>query len=208
SDDAKVGDPVVAIGSPFALPETVTSGIVSQTQRSIRAPNGFTISSAIQTDAAINPGNSGGPLINADGQVIGLNDQIETDTSSATGQGQNAGIGFATPINEDVQVANALIAGKTPQHAYIGIHLPDSNTAPAKVEDISAGGPGAKAGLQNGDVITKVNNTPITTSNQFIAVLGNYKPGDSVTLTINRTGQVKTVKVTLTNRPRIAPTEG
>jgi len=113
SSDAQVGDPVVAIGSPFSLPETVTAGIVSQTGRSITAPNQYTISGAIQTDAAINPGNSGGPLLDADGQVLGLNDQIETNNSTATGEGSSSGVGFATPGNEDVKIANTIIAGKT-----------------------------------------------------------------------------------------------
>ena len=115
SDGAEVGDPVVAIGSPFSLPETVTSGIVSQVGRSITAPNNYTITGAIQTDAAINPGNSGGPLLDANGQVLGLNDQIETNSD------QSAGVGFATPGNTDQQIANEIIAGKTVKHSYVGV---------------------------------------------------------------------------------------
>ncbi len=103
---------MVAIGSPFSLPETVTSGIVSQTGRSITAPNNFTIPGAIQTDAPINPGNSGGPLLNADGEVLGLNDQIETNNTTAGGEGSSSGIGFATPGNEDEKVANTIISGQ------------------------------------------------------------------------------------------------
>ena len=103
---------MVAIGSPFSLPETVTSGIVSQTGRSITAPNGWTIPGAIQTDAPINPGNSGGPLLNANGEVLGLNDQIETNNTTVGGEGSSSGIGFATPGNEDQKVANTIISGK------------------------------------------------------------------------------------------------
>ncbi len=170
SDTAQVGDPVVAIGSPFSLPETVTSGIVSQTQRTIQAPNSYYIPDAIQTDAAINPGNSGGPLLNADGEVLGLNDQIETDSqNSATGEGQNAGIGFATPSNEDQRIAHEIIAGKTVQHAFLGIAtrqptganlLSTQQSTGVTITQVVTGGPAAKAGLEIDDVITKINGTP------------------------------------------------
>jgi putative serine protease PepD len=218
STAAQVGDPVVAIGSPFSLPETVTSGIVSQTQRVIQAPSKFSIPDAIQTDAAINPGNSGGPLLDAQGQVLGLNDQIETNSQNAlTGQGQNAGIGFATPANEDVAIANALIAGKPVQHAYLGIK---SSAASANQESLSthsqgvsiggvmAGGPAAKAGLQVNDVIEKINSTKITSFDQLVSMLAADKPGQTITLTIARNGQTKHVQVTLGNRPTIRNAAG
>ncbi len=115
SSDAQVGDPVVAIGSPFSLPETTTAGIVSQTGRSITAPNNYTIPNAIQTDAAINPGNSGGPLLDANGHVLGLNDQIETNNQTAQGEGSSSGVGFAIPSNTVAQIANAIIGGKPGQ---------------------------------------------------------------------------------------------
>jgi S1-C subfamily serine protease len=127
SDSAEVGDPVVAIGSPFSLPETTTAGIVSQTSRTIQAPNQYWIPGAIQTDAAINPGNSGGPLLNAQAQVIGLNDQIDTNNTTSGGEGSSSGVGFATPINEDAKVANDIISGKKPQHAYVGVCLENGN---------------------------------------------------------------------------------
>jgi putative serine protease PepD len=207
---------VVAIGSPFSLPETVTSGIVSQTGRVIQAPTNppYSIPDAIQTDAAINPGNSGGPLLNADGEVLGLNDQIDTNTSSATGQGQNAGIGFATPSNEDQQVAGELIAGKTVQHAYIGLsleppqQLTTSNASSAVVKQITPGGPAAKAGLQVNDVVTKLDSTPVTTTDGLISLLARYTPGTTVTLTVDRNGQSKQIKVTLANRPKTVGSGG
>ena len=209
SDTAQVGAPVVAIGSPFSLPETVTSGIVSQTGRVIQAPTTppYSIPDAIQTDAAINPGNSGGPLLNASGEVLGLNDQIETNTSSATGQGQNAGVGFATPANEDAKVADELIAHQTVQHPYLGVSLQSpkqlttNNASSAVVEKVAKGTPGAKAGLQVGDVVTKLNSTAINTSNGLISLLARYNPGQKVTLTIDRSGQTKQITVTLGNRP-------
>jgi putative serine protease PepD len=205
SSSAVVGDPVVAIGSPFGLPETVTSGIVSQTGRSIKAPNGWTISDAIQTDAAINPGNSGGPLLNADGQALGLNDQIETDTSSATGQGQNAGIGFATPGNEDVTVANQIISTGSAQHAYLGVGLAPDTKSGAEISQVFKNSPGSSAGLEVNDVITKLDGSSITSTNQLINMLNDhYKPGQKITLTVQRQGQTKQIKVTLGQRPETA----
>jgi putative serine protease PepD len=214
SSDAVVGDPVVAIGSPFGLPETTTAGIVSAVGRNITAPNNYTIPGAIQTDAAINPGNSGGPLLDAAGDVLGLNDQIETNSDDS------AGVGFATPANEDVQVAQQIIAGKTVEHAYVGVCLePPSNGKGAEVTPSSAssscttgpvvaGSPAAKAGLVAGDTITKVDDKTISNPDSFISVVSGYKPGDVVTLTITTpAGKVKKVKVTLGNRPATAPTE-
>jgi putative serine protease PepD len=210
SSSAQVGDPVVAIGSPFSLPETVTSGIVSQTQRTIQAPNGYYIPDAVQTDAAINPGNSGGPLLNAQGQVLGLNDQIETNTQNpTTGEGQNAGIGFATPSNEDQRIAQEIISGKAAQHAYLGIATPSAaqdvlSTKTSRgitISKVEAGGPAAKAGLQVNDLIEKIDGTQVTSYDQLISVIARYSPGQTVTLTIVRDGQTKQVKVTFGNRP-------
>jgi putative serine protease PepD len=218
SDTAQVGDPVVAIGSPFSLPETVTSGIVSQTGRVIQAPTTpqpYSIPDAIQTDAAINPGNSGGPLLNAEGDVLGLNDQIETDeTNTSTGQGQNAGIGFATPANEDAKVANEIIAGKTVQHSYLGVSLSQANALSTNnaggttIEKMTADSPASKAGLQDGDVITKIDGAAVASSDGLISILARYNPGQSVTLTIDRSGQTKQIKVTLGNRPKTVGSGG
>ncbi|HTW12035.1 MAG TPA: trypsin-like peptidase domain-containing protein [Solirubrobacteraceae bacterium] len=216
SSSAQVGDPVVAIGSPFGLPETVTAGIVSAVGRSITAPNGYTITGAIQTDAAINPGNSGGPLLNAAGDVLGLNDQIQTSS------GSSAGIGFATPANADIQVINAIIAGKPVKHPYVGVCLenpqsgsgaeivPANSASSCSSGPVVAGSPAARAGLQPGETITKVNGKAIASSDAFIQVISAYQPGDTVTLTVEKphNGGTAQVKVTLGNRPKSAPTAG
>jgi putative serine protease PepD len=214
SNEAQVGDPVVAIGSPFGLPGTTTAGIVSAVGRSITAPNNYTIPGAIQTDAAINPGNSGGPLLDADGDVLGLNDQIQTSS------GDSAGVGFATPSNADVQVANTIIAGKKVEHPYVGVCLQDSTNGGAEIattasegqcstSSVVAGSPAAKAGLQPGDTITKINGKLITDSDGFISVISGYKPGDTVKLTvIEPDKKMESVTVTLGDRPASAPTAG
>jgi S1-C subfamily serine protease len=214
SNDAQVGDPVVAIGSPFGLPETTTAGIVSAVGRSITAPNNYTIPGAIQTDAAINPGNSGGPLLDANGDVLGLNDQIQTSS------GSSAGVGFATPANTDLQVADTIISGKAVKHPYVGVCLVDASSGGAEISPSSgsdcstgpvvAGSPAAKAGLKPGDVITKVDNKQISDSDAFIAAISTYQPGDTVTLTVRaaKSTSTKQVKVTLGTRPRSAPTAG
>jgi S1-C subfamily serine protease len=217
SSQAQVGDPVVAIGSPFGLPETTTTGIVSQTGRSIQAPNGYTIPNAVQTDAAINPGNSGGPLLDANAHVLGLNDQIETNNSTAGGEGSSSGVGFAVPSDTVKQVATQIISGHQVQHAYIGVCLNGQNGSGAQIatqasqscpSPVSPGSPAAQSGLQAGDTITAINGTPIATTDQFIATIDHYKPGQKVTLSVTSSGQSKHVTVTLANRPVKTPTGG
>ncbi|HEY2440683.1 MAG TPA: trypsin-like peptidase domain-containing protein [Solirubrobacteraceae bacterium] len=205
SDAPQVGDPVVAIGSPFSLPETTTAGIVSQTGRSITAPNNYTIPGAIQTDAPINPGNSGGPLLNAEAQVIGLNDQIETNNTTQSGQGSSSGVGFATPINTDAKVANDIIAGKQVQHAYVGVELSGRSSGGAQVSSVQPNSPATAAGLQQGDLITAIDAKTVSTTDQFIATIDNYSPGQTVTLTVTRSGQSKQVQVKLGVRPSSSP---
>ena len=215
STTAQVGDDVVAIGSPFSLPETVTSGIVSQTGRSIQAPNGWTIPGAIQTDAPINPGNSGGPLLNASGEVLGLNDQIETNNTTVGGEGSSSGIGFATPGNEDIRVANTIISGKPVDHGYVGVSLASSTEGGAKIasssrssseQPIEPNSPASRAGLEPGDLITAVDGQPITSTEAFIAKIAADSAGQTVTLTVKRDGQTKQIKVTLGKQPAKAPT--
>jgi putative serine protease PepD len=202
SSTAQVGDPVVAIGSPFSLPETTTEGIVSQVGRSITAPNNYQITGAIQTDAAINPGNSGGPLLDANAHVLGLNDQIQTNS------GSSAGVGFAVPSNTVAQIANQIIGGHPIKHAYVGVDLSSSSTGGAQVKGVQPGAPASTAGIRTNDLITAVNGKPVSSTEQFIAAVNNYSPGQSITVTIKRGGQTKQVKVTLGTRPASAPTGG
>ena len=208
SSDAQVGDPVVAIGSPFSLPETTTTGIVSQTGRSITAPNNYTIPNAIQTDAAINPGNSGGPLLDANGHVLGLNDQIETNNQTAGGEGSSSGVGFAIPSNTVARIANAIIGGQSIKHAYVGVELSSATAGGARVTSVQPTSPGAQAGLQAGDLITAVNGKTVITTDQFIATVDTHAPGQTVTLTIKRDGQTQTIKVKLGTRPAATPKGG
>jgi putative serine protease PepD len=211
SSAAQVGDPVVAIGSPFSLPETTTAGIVSATGRSIQAPNNFTITGAIQTDAAINPGNSGGPLLDASAHVLGLNDQIQTNS------GSSAGVGFATPGNTVQRIANEIISGKTPQHSYVGVDLNPDSTGGAQISSqpdqqgdapVRSGSPAAQAGLQPGDLITSVNGQTITSTEQFIETVDQYPPGQTITIKYKRNGAMHTATVKLGTRPNVTPTQG
>jgi putative serine protease PepD len=209
SSDAQVGDPVVAIGSPFSLPETTTQGIVSAVGRSIQAPNGYTITGAIQTDAAINPGNSGGPLLDANAQVLGLNDQIQTNNTNATGEGSSSGVGFATPSNTDARIANAIISGRPVKHAYVGVELnASSNSGGAQISSVSSGSPAQSVGLQSGDVVTAINGRSISSTEQFIETVDAYAPGQTIKVTVNRGGQTKTLSLKLGTRPNSAPSGG
>ena len=193
------GDSVVAIGSPFGLAETMTAGIVSAIDRSISAPppSQFTIAGAIQTDAAINHGNSGGPLIAvSDGKVIGVNAQIDSTSND------NAGVGFAIPIDAIKNVADTVIAGGKVQHAYLGVSIGDTpNDTGASISRVIAGSPADKAGLQAGDVVTAIGGKQISTADDLTALVATYKPGDKVTLTLQRGGSTKTVDITFGQRP-------
>ena len=190
------GQAVAAIGSPFGLPETMTSGIVSAINRTITAPNNYSIAGAIQTDAPINHGNSGGPLLDSSGAVIGINAQIESDS------GGNDGVGFAIPINASKKVADTMISGGKVQHAYLGISVGDtSNPTGAQIERVVSGSPADTAGLQAGDVVTAIDGKAITDANDLTADVGTRAPGDKITLTITRNGSTKSIVVTLGVRP-------
>jgi putative serine protease PepD len=196
SAGVQVGEDVAAIGSPFGLPGSLTSGIVSAVNRTITAPNQFSISGSIQTDAAINHGNSGGPLLNASGEVIGVNAQIESDS------GGNDGVGFAIPINAAKSVANTLVSGGKVQHAYLGIKVGDTSSgAGAQVTNVLSGTPADKAGLKAGDVVTAVDGNAIASANELTSGLSSRKPGDKVTLSVTRSGKTVQVTVTLGTRP-------
>ncbi len=205
SSTAAVGDPVYAIGNPYGLDRTLTTGVVSALQRSIQAPDGFTISNVLQTDAALNPGNSGGPLLDAAGRVIGVNSQIESSGSSATGQAQNSGVGFAVPSNTVKRVVAQLRASGKATHAYLGVSTRGAASgAGATVAALADGGPAAKAGLRRGDLITRAGSAAVTDSAGLSAAVDARAPGDHVALTVRRGGATRSMLVTLGTRPSAA----
>jgi S1-C subfamily serine protease len=223
SDAVRVGDQVIAIGNPFGLDRSVTSGIVSAVQRRIEAPDDLSIAHVIQTDAALNHGNSGGPLLNAQGEVVGVNAQIETGGVS---QG-NVGIGFAIPINTVKDVVAQLIKHGTVEHAFLGIegktltpqiahlfHL--GATSGVVVATVRPGTGAAQAGLKaatdqvtvqgeswpaGGDVIVKVDSEPITTVEQLVDVIAAKEPGDKIKIEVVRANAHKTMTVKLGRQP-------
>jgi putative serine protease PepD len=194
SSSLQVGDDVAAIGSPFGLPESMTTGIVSAVNRTITAPNKFSISGSIQTDAAINHGNSGGPLLNMSGQVIGVNAQIESDS------GDNAGVGFAIPSDTVRSIVGQLISNGKAVHAYLGVAL-DSAASSARVADVRPGTPAAKAKLRSGDVVTAVDSTTVDSAEALTRAIDAHKPGETVTVKIRRNGKDIAAQVKLASRP-------
>ena len=223
SDRASVGDSVVAIGNPFGLERTVTSGIVSALQRAVTAPNGFAIDHVIQTDAPINHGNSGGPLLNTRGEVIGVNSQIETGGS---GDG-NVGIGFAVPSNTVKSVIAQLLQSGKVEHAYLGVAARELDSELATtfrlpvdagllVETVTPGSGAARAGIRQGDqqvviagqsyrvggdVIVAADGTRVSSIEDLRGVIAAHKPGAAIDLQIYRDGKQKTVTVTLGRQP-------
>jgi putative serine protease PepD len=195
SDAVAVGDGVVAIGSPFGLENSVTAGIVSALHRTIDSPNGFAIPNAIQTDAAINHGNSGGALLGDDGHVIGITSQIESDS------GGNNGVGFAVPSNTVRMVVSEILHGHTVAHAYLGVAVTDASGGGALVGSVRSGTPAAKAGLQKGDVITKLGGNAISSAAALESAVSTHRPGNTVTVQVRRNGSTHDVRVTLGNRP-------
>jgi S1-C subfamily serine protease len=220
SSDVQVGDPVVAIGNPFGLQRTVTTGIVSALQRQIDAPSGFDISNVIQTDASINPGNSGGPLLDSQGRVIGINSQI------ATGGGQGSvGIGFAVPVNTLRDLLPDLRQGEEIERAYLGVRMATVNEdiaseadlpvdSGALVETVEEDTPAAEAGLRGtetnelsgnvtraGDIIVGINGEPVKSADDVVAAVAGMQPGDTAELEIYRGDEKRTVSVELGERP-------
>jgi putative serine protease PepD len=196
SSKLAVGDSVVAIGSPFGLEETVTTGIISALHREMTSPNNFAIDDSIQTDAAINHGNSGGPLLNARGQVIGVNSQIASDS------GGNDGVGFAIPSDTVRSIASQLISSGKAEHAFLGVVLADGSTdGGARVAEVRSGAPAARAGLRAGDVITAVAGKRVTSADELRAAINAQEPGDTVSITYKRGGTAHSVEVKLTSRP-------
>ena len=223
SDSVRVGDAVVAIGNPFGLSRTVTAGIVSALQRPIQAPNGYTIDHVIQTDAALNHGNSGGPLLNAAGEVIGVNSQIQT----GNGSDGNVGVGFAVPINTVKSVVSQLIHSGRVERAFIGVTVRPITAKLAKlfrlsvdrgllVERVQPGSGAAKAGLRagsteavvagesytlGGDVITKVDGVAMGSLERLRTVLSHRKPGDRVAVEAYRGARKLTLTLRLGQQP-------
>jgi putative serine protease PepD len=193
SSKAQVGDGVVAIGSPFGLEGSLTVGVISALGRSIDAPNHYTISGAIQTDAAINHGNSGGPLLNSSGDVIGVNAQIDS------GSGDNSGVGFAIASNTVRSVAQQLASGQSVKHPYLGVKMQDAESG-ATVAAITAGSPAAGSSLSKGDVITAIDGRAVASSTDAVAAIGAHRPGDDVTLTVRHGSGAHAVRVTLGSR--------
>jgi putative serine protease PepD len=205
SDNVQVGDSAIAIGYPLGLDRTATAGIVSGLERSIESPNGFSIDKVIQTDAPVNPGNSGGPLLNAKGQVIGVNSQIATAAGGGEG---NVGIAFAIPANTVKSVLPDLENGAAPKHAYLGLTTTSTASADgARVEQTTSGGPAERAGLQPGDVVKKVDDTTIASADDVAQAISDKQPGDKVKVTVERNGHEQTVDVTLGQRPEQVPSQ-
>jgi S1-C subfamily serine protease len=221
STKVEVGDPVVAIGNPFGLDRTVTTGIISAKARQIQAPNGFSISDVLQTDAAVNPGNSGGPLLDGSGRVIGINSQI------ATQGGGNEGVAFAVPIETAREVADQVLEDGTVERAYLGISGGDISGDVAEqldlpiesgvlVDEAYAGGPADDAGIRGssgqdmvagrpvptgGDIITKLDGDEVTGMEDVISRINGMEPGEEVVLTVLRDGDETEVTVILGKRP-------
>ncbi|MET1075634.1 MAG: trypsin-like peptidase domain-containing protein [Umezawaea sp.] len=198
SGDLKVGQQVVAVGSPFDLQGTVTSGIVSSLNRPVRAGGESgtqaSVMDAIQTDAAINPGNSGGPLVNMQGQVVGINSAIYSPNSTSQSQGGSVGIGFAIPIDQARRTAKEITENGKATQTVLGVSVKDNEAGGAVVSEVTAGGAAEKAGIKSGDVITKFDDRKIDTSDALVAAVRSKAPNDKVTLTV---GDSQKVEVTL-----------
>jgi putative serine protease PepD len=204
SSDLRVGQPVVAIGSPLGLAGTVTTGIVSSLNRPVsttgESGNQNTVLDAIQTDAAINPGNSGGALVNMSGQLVGVNSAIATlGADSPDAQSGSIGLGFAIPVDQAKRIADELISTGKATHASLGIQVTsDKGTPGAKVVDVVQGGAAANAGVPKNVTVTKVDDRPINSADALVAAVRSKAPGDKVALTFqDPNGGSRTVQVTL-----------
>jgi len=205
SDDVKIGEWVLAVGNPFNLTSTVTAGIVSAKARNINILGAQgSIESFIQTDAAVNRGNSGGALVNMKGELVGINAAIASNTGSYTGYS------FAIPVNIVKKVADDLLNYGIVQRAYMGVTIRQVNSALAReksldvfngvyVESVTSNGGAREAGIKSGDVITRINNNPVTTNAELLEIIGQHNPGDIVSVTVNRDGKLQQMDVGLRN---------
>jgi putative serine protease PepD len=207
SDDVQVGDTVLAIGSPLGLQGSVTAGIVSALHRTITVGGDqqspfdqgsarTTIGDAIQTDAPINPGNSGGALVNMKGEVVGINSAIATSGSNG-----NIGVGFAISANRAKAVTDQIIKGGKVSHPYLGISVGNAQNGGAQVQSVEPGSPAAKAGLQVGDVVTKVNNRTIAGQEDLVGAIQSSTVGSQLTLTVVRDGSERTITAAVGEQP-------
>jgi S1-C subfamily serine protease len=196
SKSLRPGEAAIAIGSPFGLSGTVTTGIISALHREIEAPNGFSIPGAVQTDAAINPGNSGGPLLDSAGRVIGVNSQI------ASSSGGNTGVGFAVPVDSIRDVIPRLVKDGKIDRAYLGLASGERPATPgALVGTVNPGTPAAEAGIKTGDLIVGFDGKPVRNPSELSLAVLTKKPGDEVKVELKRGGSTKTVTVKLGERP-------
>ena len=194
SADVEVGDSVYAIGNPFGLERSFTAGIVSAVDRDIRAPNGFTINDAIQTDAPVNQGNSGGPLLDTEGNVIGVVSQIASET------GGNVGIGYAVPSDTVREVVEALLRDGEIERAYLGVRLTETDDG-VRLADVIEGEPADNANLQSGDVVLEAAGKPVESAADIQDAVAARKPGEQLEVRIRRGGDERTVTVKLGTRP-------
>jgi putative serine protease PepD len=197
SSKVAVGDTVSAIGSPYGLQGSLSEGVVSALNRTITSPNNYSLAGAIQTDAAINHGNSGGPLLDASGEVIGVNAQIEGNT------GENTGVGFAIPSNTIKRVSSQILSGDRVSHPFVGVQLSDADGG-ASVASVTSGGPAADAGVHRGDVITAVDGKKVDSSDAVVSAIQAHNTGDTVTLTVHRADSSHQIAVKLGNQPASA----
>ena len=206
SADLTVGEWVMALGSPYGLEQSVSTGIVSATSRTTSELNSDTSSAVytnmIQTDAAINPGNSGGALVDKDGKLIGVNTLI------ASSSGSSSGVGFAIPVDYAINIAQQIIDGKQPSHAQLGVSATTVTSQLAQrygldadsgayVSQVNPGSSAAQAGLKEGDIVTKLGDTEITSSSDLVLAVRSHNVGDTVSITYVRDGQENTAEVTL-----------
>ncbi|HEX4977402.1 MAG TPA: trypsin-like peptidase domain-containing protein [Nocardioides sp.] len=207
SEQLDVGEMVVAVGSPFGLEATVTSGIVSALHRPVSTGGQSGLATtypAIQTDAAINPGNSGGPLLNMRGEVVGINSSIRSVSGGLSGEAGSIGLGFAIPISNVLPIVDQLRNGETPTHARLGVTVADATSedgllSGAGLRTVEPGSAADEAGLEPGDVVTRIDGEPVSGFQSLVATIRGYRPGDTVTLSVVRDGedQPEEVEVTL-----------
>jgi putative serine protease PepD len=196
-----VGDSLAVIGDPFQYSRSLSTGVVSGLDRTIGATNCFSIAHAIQTDASLNPGNSGGPVLDRQGRLVGIADQIATGGAGSS----SSGVGFAVPIDLVKSELSQLERGAQIRHAYLGVETGDATSGQgALVGSVQGGGPAASAGLHSGDVVTAFDGSPVNGSNDLVGAITGHRPGDRVTLTVKRGSSTRDITVTLGTQPRQA----